>query len=420
MKKSNRTVRKMRSAWTGFTTACLAAALTMSALVSCAPQESRPVVTSDDLTPPSAAQEAIAQDIGGGKNYAYLWEAEQTETVVEEWIKTHEQIVDTLRGLIAQGEDTVKEAGFVSVEAAQTELEYWQAENAEETLQMLREAYEQEVNDAKELIAKGEEAVKAAGYPSLAEAQQAVEARQARIEQDLADNQKRLEAELALDPVVSAQEAANLAGSLFEKLYGFDLSQDTLLLQCFESDSDMSYHPAGGGVMRAIWHVSREEAADGVLFSTNAISCTLDATTGEFIAVDYTLGSEEIAAMQATAVPACFIQRADPDAAGSYGYWDETEASYAGTVEKLKQQAKEQLSGSALVGGAAVTEVRAELEGKIEESGENLISLWVDCDSGKTYQLYRGYYLQPYVNYDFGGYPLRAYRITNDTYLKGE
>ena len=79
------------------------------------------------------------------------------------------------------------------------------------------------------------------------------------------------------------------------------------------------------------------------MFSTNAISCTLDATTGEFIAVDYTLGSEEIAAMQATAVPACFIQRADPDAAGSYGYWDETEASYAGTVEKLKQQAKEQL-----------------------------------------------------------------------------
>ena len=53
--------------------------------------------------------------------------------------------------------------------------------------------------------------------------------------------------------------------------------------------------------MRAIWHVSREEAADGVLFGANAISCTLDATTGEFIAVDYTLGSEEIAAMQATA-----------------------------------------------------------------------------------------------------------------------
>ena len=83
MKKSNRTVRKMRSAWTGFAAACLAAALTMSALVSCAPQESRPVVTSDDLTPPSAAQEAIAQEAGGGKNYAYYWQAENAEETLQ-------------------------------------------------------------------------------------------------------------------------------------------------------------------------------------------------------------------------------------------------------------------------------------------------------------------------------------------------
>ena len=51
------------------TAACGVAALAMSALASCAPQESRPVVTSDDLTPPSAAQEAIAQEAGGGKNW---------------------------------------------------------------------------------------------------------------------------------------------------------------------------------------------------------------------------------------------------------------------------------------------------------------------------------------------------------------
>ena len=61
MKKSNRTVRKMRSAWTGFTTACLAAALTMSALVSCAPQESRPVVTSDDLVNDEKLSQEIAE-----------------------------------------------------------------------------------------------------------------------------------------------------------------------------------------------------------------------------------------------------------------------------------------------------------------------------------------------------------------------
>lgn len=368
MNESNKKMQKLWNVLAGLAVMGITAMLTVGVLTSCAPQESQPVVTSDDLTPPSAAQDAIAQEAGGGKTYAYSW----------------------------------------------------QAENVEKTLQAWRESYEQEVNYAKELIAKGEEAVKAAGYPSLKEAQQAVDAQQAGIEQDLAENKKRLEAELALDPVVSAQEAANLAGAIFEKLYGFDLSQETLVVWCFESDSDMSYHPAGGGAMRTVWNVSREEAADGALLSTNSISCTLDATTGELIGVDYTLSNDEIAAMRATAVPACFIAKADPDAAGSYGYWDETEASYAGTVEKLKQQAKEQLSGSALVGGAAVTEVRAELEGNIEESGENHLSLWADCDNGKTYQLYRIYYLQPYVDYDFGGYPLRAYQITNDTYLKEE
>lgn len=368
MNRSNKRMQKLWNVLTGLAVTGITAALTLGALTSCAPQESRPVVTSDDLTPPSAAQDAIAQEAGGGKSYAYSW----------------------------------------------------QAENVEKTLQAWREAYEQEVNYAKELIAKGEEAVKAAGYSSLEEAQQAVDARQAGIEQDLAENKKRLEAELALDPVVSAQEAANLAGIVFEKLYGVDLSQETLVLWCFESDSDMSYHPAGGGAMRTVWSVSREEIADGVLFSTNAIRCTLDATTGEFISAEYTLGEDEVTAMRATALPACFIPTAEDDARGPYGYWNETEASYAGTVEKLKQQAKEQLSGSALVGGAAVTEVRAELKGEIEENGENYISLWVDCDNGKTYQLYRIYYLQPYVDYDFGGYPLRAYQITNDTYLKGE
>ena len=116
MKKSNRTVRKMRSAWTGFTTACLAAALTMSALVSCAPQESRPVVTSDDLTPPSAAQEAIAQDIGGGKNYAYLLaggKCGRKPCCRNAAGGAMSRIVDTLRkGLIAQGEDSRQSGGI--------------------------------------------------------------------------------------------------------------------------------------------------------------------------------------------------------------------------------------------------------------------------------------------------------------------
>ena len=226
---------------------------------------------------------------------------------------------------------------------------------------------------------------------------------------------------MALDPVVSAQEAANLAGSLFEKLYGIRPFAGHLdCCQCFESDSDMSYHPAGGGVMRASLACKPgEEAADGVLFSTNASQAARwmrrPASLSPWI---IRLAVKKSRPCRRRRLPACFIQRAStPTTAGSYGYWDETEASYAGTVEKLKQQAKEQLSGSALdrrrgSDGCPCGAGRKD-RGKRREphqpagsiaTAEKPISFTGDITLCK-----------PYVNYDFGGYPLRAYRITETT-----
>lgn len=119
MKKSNRTVRKMRSAWTGFAAACLAAALTMSALVSCAPQESRPVVTSDDLTPPSAAQEAIAQEAGGGKNYvpfpvSWTVKMKKKQKETQDILSYHTQAAgcsDKARAKASGGRQPIEECG---------------------------------------------------------------------------------------------------------------------------------------------------------------------------------------------------------------------------------------------------------------------------------------------------------------------
>lgn len=159
MKKSNRTVRKMRSAWTGFAAACLAAALTMSALVSCAPQESRPVVTSDDLTPPSAAQEAIAQDIGGGKNYEYYWAAEHIEEELEAVRESTEQSVKHWKEIADTGN-------------------YYGREVSGDEKEELKNSFDEMLNE----------------IPLLQE-----------------EKRKMLESELALDPVVSAQEAANAA-----------------------------------------------------------------------------------------------------------------------------------------------------------------------------------------------------------------
>ena len=365
MKKSNRTVRKMRSAWTGFAAACLAAALTMSALVSCAPQESRPVVTSDDLTPPSAAQEAIAQDIGGGKNYEYYWAAEHIEEELEAVRESTEQSVKHWKEIADTGN-------------------YYGREVSGDEKEELKNSFDEMLNE----------------IPLLQE-----------------EKRKLLESELALDPVVSAQEAANAAGAVFEKIYGIELSQDILTLSCVEINTNIN---PGEEVIRSVWNVSREEAADGVLFSTNAVGCTLDATTGEFISVDYTPSNDELTEMWATELPSCFVKKTSIETTGSYGYWNETEASYAEVAEKLKQQTREQLSGSMLIGGAAVTDVRVELLGKMEDSGENQISLLVEGDNGKTYQLYRNYSMQAYVNYGFEGYPLRAYWFRNNTYLNGK
>lgn len=254
MKKSNRTVRKMRSAWTGFAAACLAAALTMSALVSCAPQESRPVVTSDDLTPPSAAQEAIAQDIGGGKNYEYYWAAEHIEEELEAVRESTEQSVKHWKEIADTGN-------------------YYGREVSGDEKEELKNSFDEMLNE----------------IPLLQE-----------------EKRKMLESELALDPVVSAQEAANAAGAVFEKIYGIELSQDILTLSCVEINTNIN---PGEEVIRSVWNVSREEAADGVLFSTNAVGCTLDATTGEFISVDYTPSNDELTEMWATELPSCFVKK---------------------------------------------------------------------------------------------------------------
>lgn len=368
MKKSNRTVRKMRSAWTGFAAACLAAALTMSALVSCAPQESRPVVTSDDLTPPSAAQEAIAQEAGGGKNYAY----------------------------------------------------YWQAEDIEKTLQEYRAACEEELDYLKDLIEQGEDAVKEVGYLSLADAQKAVSDREAMIGAELENERKRLEEEKNIGPILGPQEAANIAGVIFEKCYGIDLSGQTLALNCY-GDTAILVAAENSGMARSLWSVRLDEAADGVLFSTCAADCQVDATTGEVIGASYSFSSNEAAAMRETPVPACFVQEKAPDAIESFGYWDETEASYDETAEALKAQISEALSGSALVGGAVMTDIQIELH-DVQTYGNykaNSIYFRLSCDNGKEYHVSRTFFDAPYVNYDCGGYPLRAYQFTNDTYLSG-
>lgn len=67
--------------------ALLAGALALSLLAGCAADTSAPVVTEDDLTPASAAQDALLQEAGGDKTYRYFWPAENPQRG-EEWARS--------------------------------------------------------------------------------------------------------------------------------------------------------------------------------------------------------------------------------------------------------------------------------------------------------------------------------------------
>lgn len=369
MKQSDRIYKKGKRQirlGQGLFTAGLSGALALGLLAACAQQPgARPTVTQDDLTQSSAVQDVLEQDAGNGKSYAYRWEAGDIEAAMaqrNEHVQAYlAQLGEQMEKIENMTPEELAEAGFGSVEQA-------------------REQHEQ----AREYELEGLEAYR-----------------------------EYLEEQAALDPAVSPQEAANRAGVILEELYGVDLSQKVLELECRETSGDDMPHPNRVGALRPIWSVFLEEAADGVLFSTSSVSCTMDATTGEIVFIDYTPSAQEFEERRALPYPACFVGAGDDES--GFGRWDETEASFAPMLETAAQSLRQLLSGSPLVGGAQVTEVRGEITEY--EEGANALWLYLSCDDGKSYRLQAKMPYDPFCTEGAGTpYPMRGFRMWNDTY----
>lgn len=210
--------------------------------------------------------------------------------------------------------------------------------------------------------------------------------------------------ERELEPVISPQEAANLAGQTMEELYGMDLAQGTLYLRCYiqtlEGDIRHTMGPEPG---RMYWDILFDVGEEG-----SWATGLLDATTGEWKQLDYIAGGEEQQAWEATRRSDCVVPEPNSPHFGSVG-WNIEHAEFAAIAEAIKQRAVGAVSGSVLVGGAQVT--KAELRtGESEELPywAPTITLILSCDNGKTYGLhqYSGELFYPEYN---SGYPLRAY-----------
>lgn len=223
-----------------------------------------------------------------------------------------------------------------------------------------------------------------------------------------------LEQEASLDPAVTPQEAANIAGTVFEIMYGVDLSQDAFELSCGELEGPPDLIDAfENGSLPLIWTAWREKAGADGLSSVNKLWCTIDAETGELVAVSYHPDAAEEKERSREILPACFIEMSRERK--DYGRWNTGDPAFAPMVEKIGARLTAQLSKSPLTGGAAVTEMRTEMWENPD--GRNHLRLHAVCDDGRTWQIT---ILSPrdplYWNADEPEYPLRGVYICNERY----
>lgn len=346
--------------------------LSLVLLASCAAWESRPTVTDDDLTQSSNIQDVLEQDAGNGKNYAYQWDAGDIEATMAQRYEQEQayfaQMDERLEEIENMTPEELAEAGVVSVEQAREQNEMIKAHQLEK-LEILRAS---------------------------------------------------LEKQAALDPVISPQEAANRAGVIFEELYGVDFSQETLILTCLGTSDGVIAFADGSGTQRPVWSVSlpstEDGTEDGTMFITCSMDCMMDATTGEIICVNYMPSTRELEQRKALPEPACYTS-AGTDG-GDVGMWDADDASFALLVETFAPQLQGLLSGSRLVGGAQVTQVRAEVRLLYDDLEWNELALYAECDNGSRYCLTARMSYDPFSGDETETrYILRGFYVYNETYF---
>lgn len=344
----------MRQKRYGKLCAVLTLVLVLSFAAGCAANESQPVVTEDDLTPFSPA----VLDSGGEAGE----DAQPAVSVPEQ-----------------------KEYPYI-----------WPAENMETSAERLRKQLIEENKNYTERFTSREEL-------------------EAWVEERIKDARRWWEQQRALDPVIPPQEAANYAGQIFETLYGIDLTNKILRMSCDEQSL------ADPEVLRCVWRIHVGDVRDDSSMvepptgTYDQIECRMDATTGEIIRIKWCPSNEECIQIMETPMPNCFIPIKQPSG-WHRGGWDETHPDYAATMQALIDEFTPLVSGSLLTNGSAITSVDYQLDDRgIEGETVNRLNFFVTCENGKTYLMQRNEAIQPYLEYDFDGYPLRAYYFYDTT-----
>lgn len=117
--------------------------------------------------------------------------------------------------------------------------------------------------------------------------------------------------------------------------------------------------------------------------------------------------------MTATELPA-YIQRDTEYFAATHvaNYFDTEAPGAQEALETMKEQLTTLLSGTVAVGGAQITSVTVEnVVFSAQPPHDNSLSFHLTASNGRTYTLFWNF---KYPNYDFGGFPLRAFSLSSD------
>lgn len=271
---------------------------------------------------------------------------------------------------------------------------YWEGEHIDEEIEYYAELYRQEL----EALRGGEDSLNNRQLTAYYESE---------LENDCPSQREYLEEIAALDPPVSAQEAANIAGEYFEVLYGIDLSQQPIILRYIQGNDqwDAMFSPLLDEQGRVPTGVQSNAAFTAL--------CFIRSDTGEIISATYCTSQEENQAMTATELPA-YIQRDTEYFATTHvaNYFDTEAPGAQEALETMKEQLTTLLSGTVAVGGAQITSVTVEDVVYSDQPPRiNDLYFHLTASNGRTYTLF---WNLKYPNYDFGGFPLRAFSLSSD------
>ncbi len=236
--------------------------------------------------------------------------------------------------------------------------------------------------------------------------------------EDMAQSiEKELEKQLTYEPIITAKEAANIAGAVVSETYGQSKSSVNITLELYTGYNDRLYWTAGTQVLKEGVEAEGSEA----LYQNNiesAILMQIDATTGAIISImPFIEYAADLTDKQAAGeIAECFVVHKAYDSGAVEGEWDETHESFDATMQKLKDELTTALNSSAILQSASIQDITHTeylVPGMDDKTYESL-SFNITLSNGRVLNAERQFYVSAYTNYNFGNYPMYAYKLEFD------